>query len=224
MNYSKSYEMKKRLKITLLITLISGMLFGYVVGSLITHITANAATKTDRQLSQRGEEKMLVYGKYDDQCYTKEININWESGKVNFIPLKCEMPEKEQEFTYYLCSGYNLDFTLVMALIKTESNFDCTEISNTDDYGYMQINQINHQWLTDTLGVTNFTDPYQNVRAGVFVLRKLFERYQDTNMVLMAYNMGEDAAGRLWERGIYSTDYTQKVLQNQEKFNKQLGV
>lgn len=55
-----------------------------------------------------------------------------------------------------------------------------------------------------------FTDPYQNIRAGVFVLRKLFERYQDTNMVLMAYNMGEDGADRLWEKGIYSTDYTER--------------
>ena len=87
----------------------------------------------------------------------------------------------------------------------------------------MQINQINHQWLTDTLGVTDFTDPYQNIRAGVFVLRKLFERYQDTNMVLMSYNMGEDGAARLWEKGIYSTDYTEKILNYQTQFNEQLG-
>ena len=76
---------------------------------------------------------------------------------------------------------------------------------------------------TDTLGVTDFTDPYQNIRAGVFVLRKLFERYQDTNMVLMAYNMGEDGAARLWEKGIYSTDYTEKILNYQTQFNEQLG-
>ena len=82
---------------------------------------------------------------------------------------------------------------------------------------------MNHQWLTDTIGVTDFTDPYQNIRAGVFVLRKLFERYQDTNMVLMAYNMGEDAAARLWEKGIYSTDYTEKILNYQMQFNEQLG-
>ena len=31
-------------------------------------------------------------------------------------------------------------------------------------------------------------------------------------MVLMAYNMGEDGAARLWEKGIYSTDYTEKYL------------
>ena len=130
--------------------------------------------------------------------------------------------EEQQEFAYYLCTGYNIDFTLVMALIQNESSFDPAVISKTNDYGYMQINQINHQWLTDTLGVTDFTDPYQNIRAGVFVLRKLFERYQDTNMVLMAYNMGEDGAARLWEKGIYSTDYTEKILNYQTQFNEQL--
>ena len=64
--------------------------------------------------------------------------------------------------------------------------------------------------------------PTRNIRAGVFVLRKLFERYQDTNMVLMAYNMGEDGATRLWEKGIYSTDYTEKILNYQIQFNEQL--
>lgn len=109
-----------------------------------------------------------------------------------------------------------------MALIQHESSFDPNVISNTNDYGYMQINAINHDWLTETIGVTDYTDPYQNIRAGVFVLRKLFERYQDTDMVLMAYNMGENGASRLWEKGIFETDYTQSILTIQEQFNDQL--
>jgi len=141
---------------------------------------------------------------------------------LDFKPLDCKMPEEQQEFVYYLCSGYNLDFTLVMALIQHESSFDPNVISNTNDYGYMQINAINHDWLTETIGVTDYTDPYQNIRAGVFVLRKLFERYQDTDMVLMAYNMGENGASRLWEKGIFETDYTQSILTIQEQFNDQL--
>ena len=133
----------------------------------------------------------LVYGAYDDRVFTQEISLDWDVNNGDFNPLDCKMPEEQQEFTYYLCSGYNIDFALVMALIQNESSFDPAVISTTNDYGYMQINKMNHQWLTDTLGVTNFIDPYQNIRAGVFVLRKLFERYEDTNMVLMAYNMGK---------------------------------
>ena len=30
----------------------------------------------------------------------------------------------------------------------------------------------------------------------------------------MAYNMGENGAKRLWDKGIYETDYTNKVIKN----------
>lgn len=147
--------------------------------------------KEEIHTSEQSSTETLVYGAYDERCFTEEISLDWGVGDLDFKPLDCKMPEEQQEFVYYLCSGYNLDFTLVMALIQHESSFDPNVISNTNDYGYMQINAINHDWLTETIGVTDYTDPYQNIRAGVFVLRKLFERYQDTDMVLMAYNMGE---------------------------------
>lgn len=152
----------------------------------------------------------------------KKFPLTGGVGDLDFKPLDCRMPEEEQEFVFYLCSGYNMDFTLVMALIEHESHFDPAAISKTNDYGYMQINVQNHEWLTETLGVTDYTDPYQNIRAGVFVLRKLFERYKDVEMVLMAYNMGENGAGRLWDKGVFRTDYTQEILNIQQRFIEQL--
>lgn len=226
MNYSKNLRkaaMAKRVLTMLCIALLLGLVIGGVSGYVLKgHITAKdkkkEVTGTNTQLST----KTLVYGAYDDRCFTEEISLDCGVGDLDFKPLDCKMPEEQQEFVYYLCSGYNLDFTLVMALIQHESSFDPNVISNTNDYGYMQINAINHDWLTETIGVTDYTDPYQNIRAGVFVLRKLFERYQDTDMVLMAYNMGENGASRLWEKGIFETDYTQSILTIQEQFNDQL--
>lgn len=216
--------MAKRIIASWVIIAVVFSLVGGVSGyALKTHITANGGRKDETQTSEQVQSEILVYGAYDDRIFTQEISLDWGAGDLDFTPLDCKMPEEQQEFTYYLCTGYNLDFTLVMALIQNESSFDPSVVSATHDYGYMQINEMNHQWLTDTLGVTDFTDPYQNIRAGVFVLRKLFERYQDTNMVLMAYNMGEDAAARLWENGIYSTDYTEKILNYQMQFSEQLG-
>lgn len=225
MNYSRNFSraaVAKRVSILgLAVAIISGLI-GSVLGyALKTHITAKqTANGGSRQIhGDRGET--LVYGAYDDRIFTYEMSLDWGSGDL-LTPLDCDMPEDIQEFVYYICAGYNLDFTLVMALIAHESEFDPDVISSTNDYGYMQINVINHEWLTETLGVTDYLDPYQNIRAGVLVLRKLFERYQDTNMVLMAYNMGETAASRLWEQGIFETDYTQSILTIQQKYNAQL--
>lgn len=227
MNYSKNLkksEIAERVLFLLGLALTIGLVIGSISGyALKTHITSSHNEKTTDHRLEQDSNETLVYGVYDNQIFTQEIPIDWSAGSLDFKPLDCKMPEEQQEFVYYLCLGYNLDFTLVMALIQHESSFDPNVISSTNDYGYMQINQINHQWLTDALGVTDFTDPYQNIRAGVFVLRKLFERYQDANMVLMAYNMGESAAAKLWEKGIYSTDYTEKILNYQMQFNEQLG-
>mgnify|MGYP002793707934 CR=1 FL=1 len=227
MNYSKNLKksaIARRILILLSVSLGTGIMVGGVSGyTLKTHITAKDKDKSIEHTLEWDNTETLVFGTYDNRVFTQEIPFNWDVSKGDFIPLDCKMPEEEQEFTYYLCSGYSIDFTLVMALIQNGSGFDPTVISTTNDYGYMQISKVNHEWLTEILGITDFTDPYDNIRAGVFILRKLFERYQDTNKVLMAYNMGECGAARLWEKGIYSTDYTEKILSYQAQFNEQLS-
>ena len=32
-----------------------------------------------------------------------------------------------------------------------------------------QVNKINAEWLSESIGVTDLTDPYQNLRSGVFI-------------------------------------------------------
>lgn len=158
--------MVKRVLILIGVALVVGLVIGNVSGyALKTHITAKDKQKTEEQTLERSSTKTLVYGAYDDRTFTQEISLDWGAGDLDFTPLDCKMPEEQQEFTYYLCTGYNIDFTLVMALIQNESSFDPSVVSATHDYGYMQINEMNHQWLTDTLGVTDFTDPYQNIRV-----------------------------------------------------------
>lgn len=227
MNYSKNLRkaaMGKRVIILLCIATFFGLVAGGLSGyALKAHITAKDEENGQIHINGQADTETLVYGVYDDRCFTEEVSLDWGAGDLDFKPLDCRMPEEEQEFVFYLCSAYNIDFTLVMALIEHESRFDPAAISKTNDYGYMQINIQNHKWLTETLGVTDYTDPYQNIRAGVFVIRKLFERYQDAEMVLMAYNMGENGAGRLWEKGIYETNYTHSVLAIQEQFYIQMG-
>lgn len=227
MNYSKNLRkaaMAKRVIVSWVIVAAIGLSVGGTLGyALKTYIIAKAEQKEEMQTSEQVQEEMPVFGEYDDRCFTEELSFDWSAGDLDFIPLDCAMDEELQEFTYYLCTAYNIDFTLVIALIQHESSFKADVISKTNDYGLMQINKTNHTWLTDTLGVTDYLDPYQNVRAGMFILRKLFERYDDTDMVLMCYNMGEDGAARLWDKGIYHTKYTQSILTVQQQYNEQLG-
>lgn len=225
MNYSRNLRrtaMAKRIIASWVIVAVIFLLIGGVSGyALKTHITAKDEPKEETQGNIQVDKEPLVFGQYDDRIFTTEMSLDWGVGDLDFTPLDCNMPEEQQEFLFYLCAGYNIDFTLAMAVIQHESSFRADVVSGKD-YGLMQINTINHEWLTETIGVTDFTDPYENMRAGCFILRKLFERYQEPELVLMCYNMGETGAGRLWDKGVFSTNYTQKVLTYQHQFNEQL--
>ena len=224
MNYSK-YISKKAIAMRVIfllicvsiVSLITGICLGY---ALRTHITAKSRQKIEDKTNEQYISDFALYGAYDDKCFTEEPPLEWKAESIDFVTVDCKMPEKHQEFLYYLCTEYNIDFTFVMALIQCESSFNPDLISSTNDYGYMQINKINQEQLTEILGVTDYLDPYQNIRAGMFVLRKLFERYQDSNMVLMAYNMGENAANSLWEKGVFKTEYTNEVMRIQRSLLK----
>lgn len=226
MNYSQNLRKTAMAKRVILSWAVVGLvcyMMGGVSGyALKGHMIPKDKPKEEIHTNVQTVAKPIIYGLYDNQAFTEEITFDWENSDMSFTPLDVPMSEEEQEFVFYLAAGYNIDFTLAMALIQHESSFRADVVSSTQDYGLMQINQINHEYLTDTIGVTDYLDPYQNIRAGMFTLRKLFERYQDTNKVLMAYNMGESGASRLWEKGIYETSYTEKILNIQQQFNEQV--
>lgn len=214
----QSYKIVKR---RFLLFTLAVLLIGAIIGSVIAGITS----KSKQTTSEKNEyimQQVNHYGAYDGRVFTSEISMDWSGDEYDFIPLDCKLDKATQQFTFYLCKGYDIDWTLVMALMQKESSFRSDIISPTEDYGLMQINKMNHEWLTDTIGVTDYLDKEQNIRAGVFVLRKLFEEYTDPKLVLMAYNMGADGAETLWNKGIYTTPYVDDILTYQAEFNKQI--
>lgn len=191
-------------------------LIGGIVGGGIVAVAA-ACKGTDS--SKRSDE---LYGTRDSRYITENggLTFNYELGS-EFEPLECALTDELQEFTYYLCEAYYIDFDFAMAVMCTESSFRADVVSGTNDYGLMQINKCNHTELKEALGITDFTEPYQNIRAGLYILRRLFEKYDEPAMVCMAYNMGEYGASVLWDNGVYETSYSQKVLAKAEEYAAQ---
>ena len=126
------------------------------------------------------------------------------------IPLADDL----QLYTYNLCEEYGitLHYPLVLAVMGHESRYDEKVISSTNDYGLMQINKVNHNWLREKLSITDFLDAKQNIHAGVYMLSTYLTKYDTVNEALMAYNMGEGGARKQWAAGNYKTAYTTKVL------------
>ena len=123
------------------------------------------------------------------------------------------LSEDLQSYIWVLCCNYGIEehYELVYAIIKQESQFNAAAISASNDWGLMQINACNHEWLSKELGIVDFLDPYENVHGGIHIIASLLHKY-DVPDALMAYNMGEGNAAKLWRRGIHSTTYTDRVL------------
>ena len=216
MNYSKSTltkRNKQRFR-NIIISWVIVLVVGILIGSVFSKIGQADSVEALAQFSE-----IEPYGTIDGKTFNWGLSKDWTSGsELGFIPLEVGLDEELQEFIYCLSYGYNIDYAFVMGLIQTESTFNSEVVSSTNDYGLMQINTVNHEWLKEKLGITDFLDPYQNTRSGIYILRNLFEKYEDPEKVLMAYNMGETGAKKLWNKGVYETDYTRKVMTNISEF------
>lgn len=153
-----------------------------------------------------------AYEAYYEEVHDENVILRRElaAEKMRFFDI--ELSAELQAYTYSMCSYYNISefYPLVLAVMKCESNFDAAAYSSTGDYGIMQINEINHTWLREELGIVDFMDPYQNIKAGIYMLSNLLNTYSTTE-ALMCYNMGESGAAQRWAEGVHETDYTDKV-------------
>jgi hypothetical protein len=153
-----------------------------------------------------------------EKAATEEIETK-RYKDVEFVSLPVRMDEEDQEKVFRICKEYNVSFPLVMALIEKESQFDRLARSKTGDSGYMQINDCNAEYLSG-MGFCDLYDLEENVGAGVFLLKELFEKYDgDVDFVLMAYNAGEKRAQEMMEQGIYETEYTKEILERADVFS-----
>lgn len=219
MNYSRNIKKASIGKRVLISWVVVAIIFS-LVGLGIGAISAKSGSSPPPETTSKNE--ILIFGKPDGKIFEGEMPVEWACGDLKFVPLDVPMDEDLQEFVFYLSAAYEMDFTFVMALIQQESGFRSDVVSATNDYGLMQINEVNHQYLKEQLEIADFLNPYDNIRAGMFILRKLFEKYETPAKVLMAYNMGEGGASYLWRQGVFEINYSKSVLQIQQEMNAEL--
>ena len=94
------------------------------------------------------------------------------------------------------CEYYNLDWRLILAMMKQESAFTHDAVSHAGAYGFMQIMPRTGSMLEQTLQLEDHRSPVNNLKAGIYYYAMLVGRYNDagdTNkykFALAAYNAG----------------------------------
>lgn len=163
--------------------------------------TEEVSTEEESSVTVTFKEEPVVQP-IREYSYYKVINTN-ENNYESTLDLEL------QDYLYETCKKYDIEdhYELLMAQMYNESRFKADTISETDDWGLMQINECNHEWLSDKLGVTNFLDPYQSIECGVYMMSGYLKKYSEET-ALVAYNMGESSV----KQGRTSSKYSARVL------------
>jgi len=141
-----------------------------------------------------------------------------ETAEPDYVYYYVPLSEDLQQYAQDLCTEYEFPrYDIIIALIGAESGYRSDAISGTSDYGYMQINSCNHEWLQEQFGNLDFTDAEDNLLCGIYMLDRLYDKYGNIGLALMAYNCGESGAQSLWDDGIYSTAYSRDIQQRAEE-------
>ena len=119
--------------------------------------------------------------------------------------------EKYDPLIWSAAEKYGVDYALVKAVIKAESNFNPQAISKAGARGLMQL-------MPETANILRVNDPFHpedNIEGGVRHLRYLLNLFKgNLHLVLAAYNAGEEAVFRYNDIPPYreTRTYVQRVL------------
>ncbi len=97
-----------------------------------------------------------------------------------------------QKYAY----SYQIDWRLVLAVMKQESSFRPRVVSYKGAYGLMQIMPLTEAEVTQKLGVKNARSPHNNIKTGIYHLKSLYRSFDGAKgderikLTLASYNAG----------------------------------
>lgn len=134
-----------------------------------------------------------------------------------------------KQYTQEICAEYDVDYPLVLAIIYNESRFQSGAIHKNDngttDYGLMQVNEVNYQWLYENIGIDSMSellDDKIGIRCGVALLSYHINAAGNETLGLLRYQVGEGAYRRMIKRGKYSNDTYERVVEYWNEYTEYL--
>lgn len=194
----------KRMKLYANMILVLLVLIGGVLGFFLAKLTTPP------------QETITVTKTVEVPAYKSNVLVDTADVFLFDVPLSDSL----QRYIYEICADENVPVTLVMAMIEHESGFDPEAVSPTDDYGLMQINAVNNEWLKEEYRCADMMNPYQNVFCGISIISSYIDKYGELDKALMAYNMGNYGAQKAWKNGVTSIAYSEEILSLMKEYEE----
>ena len=124
-----------------------------------------------------------------------------------------------KSYTAEICNEYDVDYSLAVAVIYNESRFQSglthKNSNGTIDYGLMQVNEVNFDFLHRTLGINSMKellDDEIGVRCGVALLAYHKQFTESDSAALLRYQIGAGKYQQYLKNGRYTNKTHQQVL------------
>ncbi len=117
-------------------------------------------------------------------------------------------PLKHTEIIYKYADEYDVPKSVILAMIKVESNFNVNATSHAGACGLMQLMPETFTWLASTLGESvtedQIYDPELNIKYGTYYVSTLYSSLGNWENVYAAYNAGKANVLKWLEDSRYS--------------------
>lgn len=205
---------------------------GRILGSLIvapvqsnetvnSSVDFNALNRAEVQLFRQIDQAMTLSDPSDGNALKKHKNALVIADQT---PLDYETSLILVDYA----EEFNLNPSLILAIIETESNFNPTEVGTHQDRGLMQIIPPTERWLAKDMGKDigleynpeRIFDPEYNIGLAAIYLSTLRDAYGNNfSRILSEYNRGPYNLARYFQNnGTYSTGYSKNVLSREVKY------
>lgn len=192
----------------------------------------NEAAEQSNGMTKKQKTTLIVLALIAVTLIVSAVLVFWALPNVLRARFKLEHADLIRTYS----EQYDLDPTLVAAVIYTESGYNERATSRVGAKGLMQIMPETGKEIAEALGEAfdenDLYDPEVSIRYGCYYLRAQMDRFdQNAAVTLAAYNAGPNNAARwLSEYGLDSrgrisyipygeTDrYVKRVLQAQENY------
>ena len=149
-------------------------------------------------------------------------------------------PKEYSEYVEKYAKEYEIDPLWIYSIVKAESNYKINAKSKSNAIGLMQImlstakeigSEINFE---EDITEEKLYEPETNIQIGTAYFKILLEKYNNTNLALIAYNAGMGNLDKWLEQGIIdpqgenlenipyaeTKNYVKKILQNYKVYSE----
>lgn len=180
-----------------------------------------------RLLNELEEKKRILNSLERVQKYVN-MDMTSDLDRVRKIAEKTPLDLESAAIVVAYAKKLDLNPSLILAVIKLESNFNRWEVGEDNDRGYMQIIPETEKWLAKKYGhllglkynPNDIFKPEYNIGLGAIYLSILKKAYgNDYHRILSEYNRGPYNLQKYYSKHkTFVTSYSRGVLKREKSF------